>query len=130
VDAQEGVAGIAFAVEVMLDLGFLNVFLETGHFFFQLAQELGVLVDQLEIGFQFLDGEAQFIVHQQETVQDLFFLLQAGCLLGLAPYGGVGQLKVDFLYPFGLFGYFKETPEDRRIFASIRRINSLVELVP
>ena len=35
VDAQEGVAGVAFAVEVMLDLGLLDVFLEMGHFFFQ-----------------------------------------------------------------------------------------------
>jgi len=46
----------------------------------------------------------------QEIVQDLFFLLQAGRFLGLAPNGGIGQFGVDLLYSFGLFGYFKETP--------------------
>ena len=121
VDAQERVAGIAFAVKVMLDLGFLDVFLEKGHFFFQFGQEFRVLVDQLKIGFQFFDDEAQFPVHLQKTVQDFLFLLQAGRLLGLVPDGGIGQLDVDFLYSFGFFGYFKETPEDRWISLLIRR---------
>jgi len=46
----------------------------------------------------------------QKTVQDLFFLLQARRFLGLAPDGGIGQLGINFLYAFGLLGYFKETP--------------------
>jgi len=81
-----------------------------GHFFFQLGEQVGVLVDQLEIRFQFLDDEAQLAVHQQKAVQDLFFLLQARRLLGLAPDGGVGQLGVDLFDAVGFLGYFKETP--------------------
>jgi hypothetical protein len=101
-----------------------------GHFFFQFAQEFGVLLDQLEIGFQLLDGEAQLIIHQQEAVQDLFFLLQARRLLGLAPDGGIGQLEVDFLYAVGFFGDFKETPEGRWLFSLIRQRGFLSVPVP
>jgi len=92
-----------------------------GHLFPEFGQQAGVLVDQLEIGFQFLDREAQLRVDQQETVQDLFFLLQSGRLLGLAPDGGIGQFGVDLLNPCGFLGYFKETPEGRRLSASNRR---------
>ena len=70
------------------------------------------------------------LVDLHEAVQDLFFLGQAGRFLGLAPDGGIGQLGVDFLYLFGLLGYFKETPEGRRLFSSIRRTGFLVERVP
>jgi hypothetical protein len=92
-----------------------------GHFFFQFGQEPGVLVDELEVGVQLLDGKTQLVVHQQEAVQDLLLLLQAGRLLGLAPDGGIGQLGVDFLDLLGLLGYFKETPVDRRLSALILR---------
>ncbi len=119
-DAQEGVAGVVFAVEVVLDLGLLDVFLEEAQLFLELGQQAGVLIDQLEIGFQFLDRESQLRVDQQETVQDLLLLLQAGRLLGLVPDGGIGQLGVDLLDPLGLLGYFKETPEGRRLSASNR----------
>jgi hypothetical protein len=80
------------------------------HLLFQLGKQFRVLVDQLEIGFQFVDGKAQFPVHLQEAVQDLLLLLQAGRFLGLAPDGGIGQLGVDLAYSFGLLGGFKETP--------------------
>jgi hypothetical protein len=121
VDAQEGVAGVAFAVEVVLDLGLLDVFPEMVDFLVQLAQEVGVLVDQLEIGLQLLDGEVQFRFDVQETVQDLLLLLQAGRFLGLVPDGGLGQLEVDFFYAVGFLGDFKETPEGRWLFSSVRR---------
>jgi hypothetical protein len=114
----------------VLDLCLLDVLLEEGHLFLKLGQQAGVLIDQLEIGFQFLDREAQLRVDQQEAVQDLLFLLQAGRFLGLAPDGGIGQLGVDLLDPSGLLGYFKETPEGRRLSASIRRTGFLVERVP
>jgi hypothetical protein len=91
------------------------------HFFFQFREQVGVFVDQLEVGLQFLDSEAQLGVHDQETVQDLLVFLQAGRFLGLAPDGGIGQLGVDFLYLVSLFGYFKETPGDRRLSASVLR---------
>ena len=92
-----------------------------GHFFFQFREQVGVLIDQLEIGLQFFDDEAQFAIYQQKTVQELLVFLQAGRFLGLAPDGGIDQLGVDFLYLVRLFGYFKETPGDRRLSASVGR---------
>ncbi|MCU0276974.1 MAG: hypothetical protein MUF02_09040 [Acidobacteria bacterium] len=114
----------------MLDFRFLDVFLEKGHFFLQLGQQAGVLVDELEVGLQFLDGEAQLGVDQQEAVQDFLLLLQLRRFLGLAPDGGIGQLGVDFPDFFGFLGYFKETPEGRRLSASNRRTGFSVERVP
>jgi hypothetical protein len=77
---------------------------------FQLRQQLGVLVDQLQVGFDLLDGRAQLVVDLDDAVQYLLFLRQPGRLLRLAPDGGIGQLGIDFFYLFGLLGNFKETP--------------------
>jgi hypothetical protein len=33
-----------------------------GHFFFQLGQQVGILVDQLKIGFQLLNVSSQLLV--------------------------------------------------------------------
>jgi hypothetical protein len=101
-----------------------------GHFFFKFAQEFRIFLDQLEIGLQLLDGEAQLVIHQQEAVQDLFFLLQAGRFLGLVPDDGIGQLEVDFFYAVGFFGDFKETPEGRWLFSSIQQRGFLSVPVP
>ena len=120
VDAQEGVAGVAVAVEVMLDLGLLDVSCSSAIFCSSSRQQLGVLVDQLQVGVHLLDGRAQLLVDLDEAVQDLFLLRQPGRLLRLAPDGGIGQLGVDLFDLFGLLGYFKETPEGRRFFSSIR----------
>lgn len=114
----------------MLDLGLLDVLAEMLQPLLQLGEEAGILVDQLEVGLQLLDGEAQLGVDQQEAVQDLLLLLQARRLLGLAPEGGIGQLGVDLLDALGLLGYFKETPEGRRLSASVRRTGFSVERVP
>jgi hypothetical protein len=102
VDAQESVARIAFAVEVMLDLGLLDIFLQLGYFLLQFRQQIGVLVDQQQVGVQFLDGRVQFLVDLDEAVQYLFFFGQPGRLLRLAPDGGIGQFGVDLLYLLGL----------------------------
>jgi hypothetical protein len=130
VDAQEGVAGVAVAVEVVLDLGFLDGFLQEGDLFLQFGEQVRVLVDQQQVGVQLLDGLVQLLVDLDETVQDLFFFRQPGRLLRLAPDGGIGQLGVDLPYLFGLLGYFKETPEGRRFFSSIRRKGFLFVPVP
>jgi hypothetical protein len=120
-DAQEGVAGVALAVEVVLDLGLLDVCAELADLLLQLGEQGGVLVDQLEIGLQLLGREAQLGVDEQEAVEQLLLLLQARRLLGLAPQVGVGQPGVDLPDARGLFGYFKETPVGRRPSASVRR---------
>jgi hypothetical protein len=120
VDAQDGVAGVAVAVEVMLDLGLFDRFLQLGYLLLEFGQQPGVLVDQLQVGVDLLDGRAQFLVDLDDAVEDFFLFGQPGRLFRFAPDGGIGQLGVDLFDLLGLLGYFKETPEGRRFFSSAR----------
>jgi hypothetical protein len=78
VNAQEGVAGVVVAVEVVLDLGLLDRFLQFGYFLLEFGLQPGVLVDQFDVGVDLFDGGAQFVVDLDDAVEDLFFFGQPG----------------------------------------------------